>query len=115
MNTELEKHIAELQQRAFQRGFQDGWKAVSTRVNGALEVPSTAVMKCDQGFASAGTNPFRSSSGQAKVYNYIRDNPGKSVKSIATDTGLTSKIVSNTVYRLRANNLAVDDDGWRLL
>lgn len=96
---------------AYNKGFEDGWHAAAKRMKEVLgDLPDKS--KIGLVVKVSGGNPFRKGTGQAKVYEYIRENPGQRNKEISSGAGVSYKIVSNALHRLKG--VIIDDCGWKL-
>lgn len=112
MTTYTHECIRKVEQEAFNRGFRDGWSAVLKRANDTLKVHPKETSG-NMSTSSVRSNPFRRGTGQARVYDYLRGNPGSKPRDIMAGADVSYKVVSNTIQRLKSQ---VDyDDGWRLL
>lgn len=113
MVIKAEKVIKDLQKDSFNEGFQAGWYAASKQVYESLKKPVFPVFK-EESEEQLG-NPFKVGSGQATVYDYMKANPGKKGKEIIAALDVPPKTVRNAFHRLKDRQLAINENGWRLL
>ena len=112
MTITAEDQIQNILNSARDRGFHDGWRAAVSYVRWRL-ARSEMLTPRYPWHAFVG-NPFKLGTGQAKVYEYIKANPGKHAAEIIANVQVSPKTVSNACHRLKKKNLAINEDGWRL-
>lgn len=99
-------------------GFIKGWERAAKSVNEALKKPPVTTKESIDVFSSnppPKKNPFKPESGQSKVYEYIKANPGKQGFEIISGADVSAKTARNTFHRLKKRGLASNEDGWKVL
>lgn len=119
MKTKAHRIIQEIEEESFNEGFKAGWYAATKQINEALKKPIIPPFKhTSEASDTTSGNPFKPSSGQFEVYEYMKSNPGLKGKDIISALSLLDikhKTVRNAFHRLKDKGLAMNEDGWRVL
>lgn len=110
MSTNATQIIEQLQAEA----YQNGWDTLANRIKAVLENPANKYQKTLS--IASQENPFETDSGSAKIYDYVKANPGLRGRDIIKNTEIDGKNVRTTLHRMKTRNIAVNEAGrWRIL
>lgn len=110
MKTDATQIIEQLQAEA----YQNGWDDLANKIRSVLGNSTNKSSKTP--FKSSEENPFETDSGSAKIYDYVKANPGLRGRDIIKNTGIDGKNVRTTLHRMKTRSFAVNEGGkWRIL
>jgi hypothetical protein len=111
MSTNAHQIIEEIQAKS----YQDGWNALAQKIRDALDGDVPVAVKRKTGPKPIG-NPFGDGTVAAKVYDYIKENPGMRGKDIVTGAGVDDKPGRTAMHRMKKRGIAQNENGaWRIV
>ena len=117
-----EKHLHDLinslEEKSYNQGYRDGWQAAQDATIRSLNEMQKSLASTLSKHApiADSRNPFRSSGGAAKVYNYLKANPGARQSQIETALGISKGAVGVALWRLKKQGMAKNANmEWRLI
>lgn len=110
MTANAHEIIQEIQAKA----FQEGWDTLAQKIAELLKggKPQQVIIPVKKPKKKS----FKPGTAAAKVYDYIKDNPGLAAKDIIANTRVDDKAARTTLHRMKVRGIALNENGkWRIL
>ncbi|MDD4616891.1 MAG: hypothetical protein PHW76_07270 [Alphaproteobacteria bacterium] len=100
-------YIKEIEETAFQRGYQ----AAVQKILQAVEQPTVSLSaKCPTA-VKVKKSPFKNGTDSAAVFNFIKGNSGLRGTEIIRKSGIPAKTVRTALYRMKVKGFAANERG----